>query len=131
MTASTSYLFVYGTLLDRQNDFGDYLHKNCSFYIAGKIKGRLYDFGEYPGAVLDKDSDTCIHGKIFRIKEADEVLKKLDEYEGYGPDEEQPHLFVRKLVSVNAGGNTLNCWIYLYNRSVAGLVPVQGGEYHQ
>jgi gamma-glutamylcyclotransferase (GGCT)/AIG2-like uncharacterized protein YtfP len=45
----TNLLFVYGTLLQRGNPFAIILKKIALTLIAGKIKGCLYDIGEYPG----------------------------------------------------------------------------------
>lgn len=33
------YLFVYGTLLNQQNEFGNYLQKKCELVGEGKLKG--------------------------------------------------------------------------------------------
>ncbi len=129
MAASTSYLFVYGTLLNRQNEFGAYLQANCTFYADGKFKGRLYDIGEYPGAVLDESSNIYVYGKVFSLNNTNEVLIQLDAYEGYGPDEEQPNLFVRKMVSVETTGEILDCWVYLYNLPINNLLTIPNGKY--
>jgi len=41
-------LFIYGTLLKDDNEHAVYLKNNSTFYSAGKLKGKLYDIGEYP-----------------------------------------------------------------------------------
>ena len=47
-----AFLFVYGSLLDEDNEIAIYLKNNSTFYSAGKVKGKLYDIGEYPGGYI-------------------------------------------------------------------------------
>ena len=129
MSATCSYLFVYGTLLNKQNEFGAYLNANCTFYADGKFKGRLYDMGEYPGAIFDSKSDGYVLGKIVRLNNTKQVLKQLDYYEGFGPEETQPNLFVRELIPVNTVGGTVECWVYLYNLPIDGFRKITSGIY--
>jgi len=129
MKKTSSYLFVYGTLLDKQNEFGAYLNANCVFYADGKFKGKLYDIGEYPGAVVAADGNNCVHGKIYHVNNASRVFKKLDYYEGFGPDEAQPNLFVRELVLVDTVSEIQECWVYLYNLPVDTFEQIESGFY--
>jgi len=85
--------------------------------------------GEYPGAVIDSKGNNYVHGKIYRLNNTKQVFRQLDHYEGFGPDEAQPNLFVRQLVSVEAAETTLECWIYLYNLPVDGFRLVESGIY--
>ncbi len=123
------YLFVYGTLLDADNEFAVFMRKHCSFLKKGKFKGRLYDLGEYPGAVLDFKADGCVYGSIYFMDNAPLVLEKLDDYEGYGPDHEQPNLFIRRLVEIETNARPIDCWVYLYNRDVDGLKAIPDGTW--
>jgi gamma-glutamylcyclotransferase (GGCT)/AIG2-like uncharacterized protein YtfP len=45
----------------------------------GSVRGRLFDFGAHPGAVLSNSAKTRVFGKIFQLPEDDAVLAKLDE----------------------------------------------------
>ncbi|MGN6177975.1 MAG: gamma-glutamylcyclotransferase family protein [Mucilaginibacter sp.] len=112
------YLFVYGTLLDADNEFAIFMRKHCQFVKKGKFKGRLYDIGEYPGAIEDTYAESYIHGSIYLMNNAPMVLKTLDDYEGYGPEQEQPNLFIRKLIEIETDARSIDCWVYLYNRPV-------------
>lgn len=123
------YLFVYGTLLDADNEFAIFLRKHCRFVKKGKFKGRLYDIGEYPGAIADTQTDDYIHGSIYLLDNASMVLEKLDDYEGFGPDQEQPNLFIRKLMEIETNTRSIDCWVYLYNRDVNGLGYIRSGDY--
>jgi len=129
MKQNNEYLFVYGTLLDEQNKFTIYLKQNSNFYSKGRLKGKLYDLGEYPGAVLDEPSDGYIYGSIVRLINLDETLKYLDDYEGFGDDEEQPNLFLREIALVETDNGLVDCWIYVYNLSVEGFWLIESGDY--
>jgi len=113
---TNNYLFVYGTLLDDGNEFAIFMRRHCTFIKKGRIKGRIYDFGEYPGAVLDENAGIYIQGSVYLMSNTAMVLEKLDDYEGYGPDQKQPNLFIRQLVEVETDGQRIDCWVYLYNR---------------
>lgn len=125
----STYLFVYGTLLDKQNEFGAYLNKNCSFYANGRFKGKLYDIREYPGAVHDPESENYVQGKTVLVNDPAEVLRLLDDYEGFGPDQEQPNLFIRELIAIETDNEPVECWVYLYNLPVDGFRLIESGDY--
>jgi gamma-glutamylcyclotransferase (GGCT)/AIG2-like uncharacterized protein YtfP len=129
MKEKSDYLFVYGTLLDERNEFGSYLKDNCSFYKKAKFKGKLYDIGEYPGAVPCAAADTFVSGKIFLMNNPDDMLKRLDYYEGFGRDQPQPNEFIRELVEVETSEKAVTCWMYLYNFPVDGHWHIVSGDY--
>ncbi|WP_214070928.1 gamma-glutamylcyclotransferase family protein [Mucilaginibacter sp. dw_454] len=122
-------LFVYGTLLIADNEFARYLTGNSTFYCPGKIKGKLYDVGHYPALVIEEENNYDISGTVYRLHDADAVLKYLDPYEGYGEGEELPYLFVREALPIETEQGVILCWIYLYNRSVEGLYLIESGDY--
>jgi gamma-glutamylcyclotransferase (GGCT)/AIG2-like uncharacterized protein YtfP len=124
-----NYLFVYGTLLQPGNTFAAYLKAHCTFYAEGSFKGLLYNIGEYPGALLLPYGDDRVYGNIYLLNDADEVLKVLDDYEGFGDAHPQPNEFIRKQVIVDANDASLTCWIYLYNWDVKGLKQMESGRY--
>ena len=129
MIEKSNYLFVYGTLLDESNEFAIYLKQNCSYYSKGKFRGRLYDLGEYPGAIFDENHPDYVYGSIFGLKNSAEALRYLDEYEGFGEDQEQPNLFIREMLEVETDGGRIDCWIYLYNLPVDDLAIIKSGDY--
>lgn len=93
-------------------------------------QGRLYDLGEYPGAVLDASSRTKIMGRIFSLPEDENLLNSLDEYEGFDPRNRKNSLFVREETKVTLeSGQKLSCWIYVYNQDVSGAKLISGGDY--
>src|SRR5579863_5960301 len=121
MSNGGNYLFVYGTLLPGKapREIATVVRKLRPMG-DGFVRGRLYDLGEYPGAVLGK-SGQIIAGKIFEIPEEPGLLKRLDEYEEFDAEEPKESLFLRKKWPVTRaeGKQRLVCWIYVYNpRSV-------------
>ena len=122
-------LFIYGSLLETDNEFGRYLKQHATIYKPGKFKGKLYDAGEYPGAVYLQDTDYKVHGVIIKLKDVDQTLKYIDDYEGFGDDQLQPNLFIRKLLSVETNDENVKCWVYLYNHPTAHLKQILSGDY--
>jgi gamma-glutamylcyclotransferase (GGCT)/AIG2-like uncharacterized protein YtfP len=82
----------------------------------GFVRGRLYDLGSYPGVVLDEKGKKIL-GKIFRLPQEPEVLKRLDEYEEFDSAQPEASLFVRKKWPVTRSDRNrkLVCWVYVYN----------------
>ena len=125
----TDLLFVYGTLLQPGNSFANYLKENGSFVSPGKIRGLLYDIGEYPGAVITADTDSFIYGSIFRLTNPIQNLRVIDNYEGYGLGQEVPDLYIRNEVLIETDKHIVKAWIYLYNLPVKGLRRIASGNY--
>lgn len=121
-------LLVYGSLLDGDNEFGHYLMHNADFVGLALFKGMLYDCGEYPGAIADNEGYD-IKGNIYRLREPTAALAVLDDYEGFGVDQEQPNLFIRKTITTICNNEPVDCWIYLYNLAVEGFTEITSGDY--
>jgi gamma-glutamylcyclotransferase (GGCT)/AIG2-like uncharacterized protein YtfP len=125
------YLFVYGTLLSEQ----------ASPEIAGlirqlerigpaTIRGRLYDLGEYPGAIVEPSARTLIHGEVYRLPSDRNLLTKLDRYEEYNPQAPQDSLFVRiRCLAETFDERILECWVYAYNGNVKIAPLISSGNY--
>lgn len=122
-------LFVYGTLLLADNEFANYLTRNSTFCCRGKIKGKLYDTGSYPALTIGIKENYDVWGTIYRLRDAKEVLRHLDPYEGFGEGEEQPYLYIREALPIETEQGLMTCWVYLYNRSVEELREISTGDY--
>jgi gamma-glutamylcyclotransferase (GGCT)/AIG2-like uncharacterized protein YtfP len=97
---------------------------------AATVKGRLYDLGAYPGAILDTSTREKISGWVFALPRDQSVLEALDDYENYKPHDAESCLFVRKRASVKLeDGRELQCWMYVYNRDPGAAPLVPGGDY--
>ena len=94
------------------------------------MHGRLYDLGEYPGAVLSK-TGPVIGGLIFELPADPDVLNRIDEYEGFNPAHPEASLFVRKEwpVTFESTKKKGKCWIYVYNRDPGQTPLIPGGDY--
>ena|ERR1700754_225703 len=124
------HLFVYGTLLNSGNSYGAYLQQHCTFLQPGKFKGKLYDMGEYPGAIIQENGDQYVHGSIYLMDEPKKILSFIDEYEGFGSDQDQPNLFIRILKEIETVTKPMDCWVYVYNLPVVGqLTEIKSGRY--
>lgn len=127
------YLFTYGTLLPG--------HAPAAMASAagrlravgeGRVQGILYDFGLYPGAILDRASERTIFGTIYELPADPALLTQLDEYEDCYPDAPALSQYLRVLHPVAlASGETLDCWIYVYNRSVRSARIVESGRWER
>ena len=125
------YLFIYGTLLPDHApaEIGGIIGQLRPVGPAS-VPGYLYDFGQYPGAVLNNSARTRIAGQVFELSQDGGVLKALDSYEGYKPDDLQHSLFIRERAMIALDdGEILSCWIYLYNRDPGTAPLVSGGDY--
>lgn len=121
-------LFVYGSLLADDNEFANYLRQNSILITKATFKGRLYNIDDYPGAILDV-AGYDINGAICKLFNPDEALKVLDEYEGFGDDEEQPNLFVRTIIEATTPAGKIECWVYIYNLPIEAHTEIANGNY--
>jgi gamma-glutamylcyclotransferase (GGCT)/AIG2-like uncharacterized protein YtfP len=122
-------LFIYGTLLNENNEYAVYLKNHSRFHSYGRIKGKLYDIGEYPGAVLSSSGEDYIYGSILELDNPEDVFPVIDNYEGYGNDQSLPNEFIRITASVEAPSATINCWVYVYNLPIERLKLIKNGRY--
>lgn len=82
----------------------------------GSVPGRIYDLGDYPGAVFDRASSKEIQGEIYKLPINRNLLEKLDAYEEFQPDNPDDSLFIRVSIPVQIkAGRRLKCWAYRFN----------------
>jgi|SRR5215211_1295218 len=126
-----SYLFAYGTLLDRHAapEIATTV-KQLNRVGKGYIFARLYDLGEYPGAVLDKSHRHKVFGEIFELPSDRKLLQRLDAYEAFDPERPNASLFVRKRTAINRWSQPpLTGWVYEYNGDVNASSRIKNGHY--
>lgn len=129
----TEYLFLYGTLLPN-HAAKEATHIVRLFNHVGPayVPGRLYDFGDYPGAILDQSAETSICGELVAMPPDQTLIDELDKYEEFDASNPEGSLFIRKRTKVMlANGESLQAWIYVYNRDLGDAPIVQGGNYSQ
>src|SRR5437870_10000377 len=120
-------VFLYGTLIPGQEPAEmTPVVTRLRRIGAARVTGRLYDFGEYPGAILDDSSGSSIAGQVFEVPDKD-LLTSLDDYERFDPEDRAGSLFVRVRCPVTlADGRKLEGWICVYVGG-AGRAPVGAG----
>jgi gamma-glutamylcyclotransferase (GGCT)/AIG2-like uncharacterized protein YtfP len=126
-------LFVYGTLLKGLgHPLAKRLQGESDFLGEGCFRGRLFDLGEYPAAVLDKKGETKVKGEVYRLHHPKQTLFWLDAYEGTGEGEPEPWEYERKPVSVclKRQAHWMDCWVYLYALAHDGLFCIPNGDYY-
>lgn len=123
-------VFVYGTLRAGEvNDLNAAAQRHGiaapTLLGTATVAGRLYDFGSYPGLVLDETADQVV-GDIYDV--ADALVPVLDEIEEVYPG--QATLFVREEREVSHGGNAVACLLYpVSDAAVAALPRIDGGDW--
>lgn len=131
MDSGEEWLFVYGTLR-RGFDcpMAKWLAAHAAFETTASLTGQLYDVGSYPAFSPGSDPLTIVTGDLFLLPRSQQLLRKLDRYEGIGPGQRQPYEYRRKLLSVKrADGNWQEAWVYVYAWPVTGLRKITGGDY--
>ena len=107
-TEPTRHLFAYGTLQPglAPPEIAP-LVESLRPIGEGFTFGKLYDLGNYPGAVIDPASAWIIYGAVFELPDDGDILRRLDAYEG--PE----YVRIEQLVTLTAGGG-MRCWVYDY-----------------
>ena len=103
-----SRLFVYGTLKrGSDNKYARLLEANSEFLGTGRMRGRVYNLGRYPGAVVSEQPGDWVPGELFCLVTPAKTFKTLDAYEGAE--------FSRTMVDIRLdSGESLESWVYLY-----------------
>lgn len=124
-------LFVYGSLRSGfRSPAYEYISRYFTLAGEGKVKGRMYDMGEYPAAVPTED-DSFIIGELYTIKNENEfswAIGQLDDYEGMSMEPGEPVLYVRRLADVFINNTTVRAWMYWYNGDTTGRPVIASGD---
>ncbi|MBS1509755.1 MAG: gamma-glutamylcyclotransferase [Bacteroidetes bacterium] len=131
MNNQTNLLFVYGSLRSGfQHAAYQYMSRYFTLLGEAKVKGKLYDLGNYPAAKAS-EGDEYIIGELYSINNADEfsyAIGQLDDYEGIFTEEGVTPEYRRELVTVFCNGQEYTAWMYWYNRDVTGLPVIDHGD---
>lgn len=126
----TNQVFIYGTLLEKfGNPFAQQLKEASSIKGTGYFHGLLFDLGGYPGAVYISKIDHKVHGHIYEVSQFEQLIKKLDDYEGIGSAFSQPNEYKRTIVPILTGTHIIPCWVYLYDQGVNEMHWIESGDY--
>ena len=92
------------------------------------IRAHLFDLGIYPAAVPAPDGQ--VWGEVYRTDAAPEVLKALDDIEGYRPDDPDKSLYSRERTRVILpNGEAAEAWVYFYNAPLGQAPRIESGDY--
>ena len=123
-------LSVYGSLRRGYSDGIHPLLKPAEFVGKGSFAGTLYDLGEYPGAIAVQNSSGRVFVEVYFLLEPKIIWPRLDDYEGFDPEQIKPALFRRTTLNISlVSGEDLRTWVYLYNRPTETLHPIKSGEW--
>ncbi len=129
MTSGIYHLFVYGSLLSGfHHPAYTWISRYFTLIGPASVKGKLYDLGEYPGAVPCEE-EVFIKGELYRINNDDEfswAIKQLDDYEGMLVEKGEIPLFRREPASILHQEIPNTAWIYWYNRDVKDKEQITG-----
>ena len=114
---TTTYLFVYGTLMQKHdNPYSELIQANSQLIGKGFIYAKKYDLGAYPGIKICTTKTHKTTGELYKIIEnLDLIINELDYYEGYDSKNPQESLFIRTEVTVYTDDNKeISAWVYEY-----------------
>jgi len=130
---SSQYLFCYGTLLrDTAPQSMASLCRRLPRLAAASVNGCLYDLGSYPGLILATDDIADEHegtarGEIVVVQCASDWLR-LDAYEGVDHARPARSLYNRvRTMATTDGGESVECWVYVYNRALKQAAKIDSG----
>jgi gamma-glutamylcyclotransferase (GGCT)/AIG2-like uncharacterized protein YtfP len=124
-------IFVYGSLRSGfPGNAYQYISKYFTLLGNAKVKGKLYDLGEYPAALPD-DKDCFIVGELYTITNKDEfswAMAQLDDYEGLNVESGETPLYRRELADVYLHETVVKAWIYWYNNAITDKQLISSGD---
>lgn len=124
-------LFVYGSLRSGFHSHAyEYIRKYFTLAGVAKVRGKLFDLGEYPAGVKSNDNSFIV-GELYCItkeSETDWAIAQLDDYEGVFAEPHETPLYKRELTDVYIGNEITQAWIYWYNGDVTGKSIVESGD---
>lgn len=107
--------FVYGTLLPDQPNFFLWGSDIIAMVPATFSGGKLHDMGYYPMLVTAVPTE-IVQGMVVTVDPAqhEAVMQRLDELEGYDPENPEEAGYQRRVVEVVSGdGRAWRAWGYL------------------
>ncbi|MFC0774592.1 gamma-glutamylcyclotransferase family protein [Terrimonas alba] len=132
MTNNASYyVFVYGSLRSGfHSPAYQYISNYFNLFGEAKVKGKLFDTGEYPAAIPVQE-DSFIKGELYLIKNENEfswAIAQLDDYEGVVVEKDEQPLYRREMVDVYINDAIVPAWIYWYNGDLSGKPVLSSGD---
>jgi gamma-glutamylcyclotransferase (GGCT)/AIG2-like uncharacterized protein YtfP len=124
-------LFVYGSLRSGfRSPAYDYISRFFKFIGEAKVRGKLYDMGNYPAGV-PSDEDSFIIGELYQAINENEfswAIGQLDDYEGVSVEADEIQLYRREIAEIHINGEVTPAWIYWYNGDISGKPMIASGD---
>lgn len=125
------YVFVYGSLRSGfHSPAYQYISNYFNLFGEAKVKGKLFDTGEYPAAI-PVEEDSFIKGELYLIKNENEfswAIAQLDDYEGVVVEKDEQPLYRREMADVFINDAIVPAWIYWYNGDLSGKPVISSGD---
>jgi gamma-glutamylcyclotransferase (GGCT)/AIG2-like uncharacterized protein YtfP len=130
-TPETYQLFVYGSL---RSGFRSHAYEYISRYFDlvgnAKVKGCLFDLGDYPAAKPTSEEKFII-GELYCIRDKKQfswAMGQLDDYEGVNVAFDETPFYRRDVADVHIEDKTTKAWIYWYHGNVEGKPVIESGD---
>lgn len=123
-------LFVYGTLRRGFPLHASLRSASPRFLGKGSIMARLYDLGDFPGAVRSRVPTERVEGEIYELQDPTSQLKELDLIEEFHPGNPKESLFMREEVEVFLlSGKRMVAWTYFLPKQPREGRLIPSGDY--
>ena len=124
-------LFVYGSLRSGfRSPAYEYISRYFDLVGEAKVKGLLFDLGDYPAA-KPTDEEKFVIGELYCIRNKKEfswAMGQLDDYEGINVAFDETALYRRDIAEVHIDDKTTKAWIYWYHGDVEGKPVIESGD---
>jgi len=131
MSPQCHLLFVYGSLRRGfHHPAYQYISDYFQFVSNARVRGVLYDMGEFPAAV-PVGTDEFIVGELYELIHPDQfgwAFAQLDDYEGIQVEEGEHADYRRDLVEVLLSEGSSEAWIYWYNAPIGEAPKIASGD---
>lgn len=125
------FIFVYGSLRKGfQSEAYEYISRYFDLVGDAKVKGQLYDLGDFPAA-LPSFGEYFIIGELYKIKNEQEfswAIGQLDDYEGLIVEQDEFPMYKREITNVYINDQVIPAWVYWYNADISGKPLVPSGD---
>ena len=127
----TFQLFVYGSLRSGfHSPAYNYVSKYFTLVGDAKVKGILYDMGDYPVGVATANARFIV-GELYQIKHKeafDFAIAQLDDYEGLNGEDNEVVLYERSVAEITVNETTTTAWTYWYKGDTTNKPIVISGD---
>jgi gamma-glutamylcyclotransferase (GGCT)/AIG2-like uncharacterized protein YtfP len=128
---ASDFLFVYGTLMHSVNNpMAQLLRANSSHVGPAQMQGKLYRISWYPGVIDSAAGCDIVRGDLFKLHgDIQNVMVKLDAYEGIGDDFKKPYEYSREVRDVSHNGKVQAAMVYIYRWDISASEHLPDGQF--